>query len=329
MSRGKTIQRHIIEQQREFPEASGQFTDLILELIIGLKSIAHSVRRGDVSRGRDDDRAGSLESLVEFAQKQIYDSLDHSGLLCGMSSLRITEPISIPKKYPTGKYLLVYDPMNFAENSPAGTSAGSLFSIFQKKSEAERGEGSDFLQKGAEQVAAGYVVYGSTTVLVYTSGAGVHSFLLDDVTGEFVLEEKNIELPEPGSVLSVNAAMYPNWSEEDQDLYRELRAGGAGPEGRDLFYTGCLVADFHQVLMRGGLCMVPVDLESSSIPRGSLQLLHHCNPLGMIIEQAGGSITDGRENLMEFEPRDLHQRSSFYAGNSSLIEKIVDEKSPK
>ncbi len=324
MSTGYTIQRHIIEQQREYPEATGEFTDLLLELVIGLKSIAHAVRRGGVSRREDDRSTGnSVDSLTEFAQKQIYESLDHSGLLFAMSSMRIADPISIPKKYPTGKYLLVFDPLNYAHDSPAGTSAGTIFSIYRKQSDTERGSEEDYLQPGMNQVAAGYVVYGSTTVLVYTSGAGVYSFILDDVVGEFLLEKEEVELPDSPSVYSTDETVSHGWTDREREVLSELKRGSNGDEGMDLFYTGCLVSDFHQVLMRGGIYLLPVNSENRSHPHGRLRLLHQCAPISFICRQAGGMASTGKGPLLEVEPRDIHQRSPIFVGNTECVEKFL------
>lgn len=326
MSQKYPLQRHVLAQQRNYPEATGEFTDLLLDLIVGIKSIAHAVRRGGISqRTADSSRHSySQEEMAEFAQRRIYEAMDHGGHLCWMSSRRISDPIPIPQKYPKGKYILGFDPFESAPSSGAGTPSGSLFSIFQKQSESPGGTEEDLFQTGKKQVAAGYVLYGPTTILVYTSGTGVHSFILDEVTGEFIRDQTNLTIEDSLKVLSFNASEMIGWSNPNREFLQNRIQSGATNKECISPYTGSVIWDAHQVLMRGGIYFRPIDHDDTHHPHGKLRLLHHCFPLGMIFEQAGGKATDGESSIMDLEPQDLHQRSALFLGSKGIIDEYLE-----
>lgn len=328
MNRKLTLQRHIIAQQRNYPEATGEFTDLLLDLIIGIKSIANAVQRGGISQRRADSsrHTYSQEEMAEFAQKQIYNSLDHGGHLRLMSSRRISDPIPIPQKYPTGKYILVFDPFESAPNSGPGTPCGSIFSIFQGSEEDDSlPTEKALLQSGNQQVAAGYVLYGPSTILIYTSGTGVHCFILDDVTGEFILYQQNMQIPSSSRLFSFNASEMNGWAPKDQKFSQQLLEKESSNNEWTTVHSGSIIWDVHQILMRGGLYFKPVDTRDSHHPHGTLRLLHHCFPLSMICEQAGGKATDGQSEIQNLTPQDLHQRSPFFLGNKEMIEQYMHQ----
>jgi fructose-1,6-bisphosphatase I len=314
-----TIGRHIIEQERRYPEATGAFSDILHDIAIAAKIISREINRAGLvdivgSAGKLNVHGEDVRKLDEFADEVIFNALDHSGNLCVMGSEEVEEPIPIPDKFPCGNYALLHDPLDGSSNIEANVSLGTIFSIHRKISKGERGGMEDLLQPGIRQVAAGYVVYGSSTMLVYTTGAGVHGFTLEPSIGEFLLSHPSMKIPDPGKkIYSVNEAYYKRWSPGQQRAVDELK-----DEGFSLRYIGSLVADFHRTLLYGGIFMYPAD---SSGPTGKLRLLYEAAPLAMVIGEAGGASSDGHGTILEIEPQELHQRTPLYLGNRHLIER--------
>jgi len=221
--------------------------------------------------------------------------------------------IMIPEEFPTGDYVLLFDPLDGSSNIDANISIGTIFSVHRRISGGRDGTLEDCLQAGSKQVAAGYVMYGSSTVLVYTTGNGVHGFTLDPSIGEFLLSHPDIRIPDPGKkIYSVNEGNFPTWSRGQQDLVTHFRSGGFSER-----YVGSLVADFHRTLLYGGVFMYPADSKS---PNGKLRLLYEAAPLAMIAEQAGGKATDGRRDIRSIEPTALHQRCPLYMGDANWVD---------
>jgi fructose-1,6-bisphosphatase I len=314
-----TIGRHIIEQERRYPEATGAFSDILHDIAIAAKIISREINRAGLvdivgSAGKLNVHGEDVRKLDEFADEVIFNALDHSGNLCVMGSEEVEEPIPIPDKFPCGNYALLHDPLDGSSNIEANVSLGTIFSIHRKISKGERGGMEDLLQPGIRQVAAGYVVSGSSTMLVYTTGAGVHGFTLEPSIGEFLLSHPSMKIPDPGKkIYSVNEAYYKRWSPGQQRAVDELK-----DEGFSLRYIGSLVADFHRTLLYGGIFMYPAD---SSGPTGKLRLLYEAAPLAMVIGEAGGASSDGHGTILEIEPQELHQRTPLYLGNRHLIER--------
>ncbi|UCC84833.1 MAG: class 1 fructose-bisphosphatase [Gemmatimonadota bacterium] len=314
-----TIGRHIIEQERRYPEATGAFSDILLDIAIAAKIISREINRAGLvdivgSAGKLNVHGEDVRKLDEFADEVIFNALDHSGNLCVMASEEVEDPIPIPEKFPCGNYALLHDPLDGSSNIEANVSLGTIFSIHRKISKGERGGTEDLLQPGHRQVAAGYVVYGSSTMLVYTTGAGVHGFTLEPSIGEFLLSHPSMKIPDPGKkIYSVNEAYYKRWSLGQQKAVDELK-----DDGFSLRYIGSLVADFHRTLLYGGVFMYPAD---STNPRGKLRLLYEAAPLAMVIGEAGGASSDGHGSILEIEPQELHQRTPLYLGNRHLIER--------
>ncbi len=322
-----TINRFIIEQERKFPKATGAFSNILYDLALAAKLVSNAVNKAGLvdilgRAGRENVHGEDVRKLDDFADDVIYHAVDHGGYLCIMGSEEREGPIRIPEKFPAGDYVLLYDPLDGSSNIDANVSIGTIFAIHRRRSRGGRdGTMEDLLQAGDRQLAAGYVVYGSATMLVFTTGNGVHGFTLDPSIGEFLLSHPNIRIPEPGKrIYSVNEGYFTKWSEGQRALVRRLRGedGGRGFSGR---YIGSLVADFHRTLLYGGLFMYPA---AEGAPHGKLRLLYECAPLAMVCEQAGGAATDGRRRILEIEPTDLHQRTPLYIGSRQHVEMATD-----
>ncbi len=319
-----TIERHIIEAERQFPEATGAFSSILYDIAFAAKMIAREVRRAGLNdilglTGEVNVQGEEVKKLDEFANDVIFKALDHTGHLCGMASEEEEDFIPIPDRFPTGKYCVMYDPLDGSSNIDANVSVGTIFSIHRKVSDHERGCVQDCLQPGTRQVAAGYVVYGSSTMLVYTTGNGVHGFTLEPSIGEFLLSHPNMRIPAPGQrIYSCNEGNYVHWTEEQRRFVDHLK--GVDGENAKPFssrYIGSLVADFHRNLLYGGLFMYPADARS---PRGKLRLLYEAAPLAMICEHAGGRASDGAQRILEIVPTELHERTPLYIGTAAYVE---------
>jgi len=231
-----------------------------------------------------------------------------------MASEESEEIITIPEKFTAGEYVVIFDPLDGSSNIDVNVSIGTIFSIHRKRSSGERGILEDCLQPGSRQVAAGYILYGSSTMLVYTSGAGVHGFTLDPSIGEFLLSHPHMRIPEPPKkVYSINEAYYGRWSPAQQRLVSYLKTDGDFGSR----YIGSFVADIHRTLLQGGLFMYPSDRDS---PQGKLRLLYEAAPMAMIVEQAGGRASDGFQNLLDIVPESLHERTPLYMGSNDFVD---------
>jgi fructose-1,6-bisphosphatase I len=320
-----TIERHIIEAERQFPEATGAFSSILYDLALAAKMIAYEVRRAGLAdvlgmTGDVNVQGEEVKKLDEYANEVIFKALDHTGHLCAMASEENDDFIPIPDKFPTGNYCVLFDPLDGSSNIDANVSVGTIFSVHRKISDHPRGCLDDCLQPGTKQVAAGYIVYGSSTMLVYTTGNGVHGFTLDPSIGEFLLSHPHMRIPRGGGqrIYSVNEGNYARWSEEQRRLVDHLK--GADGENDKPFaarYIGSLVADFHRNLLYGGMFMYPADTKS---PKGKLRLLYEAAPLAMIAEHAGGAASTGEGRIMEIQPQELHQRTPLYIGSAEYVQ---------
>lgn len=318
-----TLARHIIEQERTYPEATGAFSDILYDVALAAKLISREVTKAGLvdilgRTGGTNVQGEEVQKLDVFAEKVIYEALDHSGRLCCMVSEESPDVLPIPEQYPTGDYVLVFDPLDGSSNIDVNVSIGTIFSILRKVSDGDRGVLEDCLQSGRAQVAAGYIVYGSSTMLVYSSGSGVHGFTLDPSIGEFLLSHPNIRIPEPPErIYSVNEAYESRWSPGQRRFVKHLK-GLDGSESASFSsrYIGSLVADFHRTLLKGGLFMYPAD---SRNPRGKLRLLYEAFPLAWICEKAGGRASDGCRDILDLTPQGLHQRTPLYMGSAEFV----------
>lgn len=328
-----TLARHIVEQERQHPHATGAFTGILLDLAFAAKLIAREVNKAGIvdilgATENSNVHGETVQKLDEYADQVIYKALDHSGSLCCMASEEHEEIVPIPEKFPTGNYVLLYDPLDGSSNIDVNVSIGTIFSIHRKISGHPRGALEDCLQPGTRQVAAGYIVYGSATMLVYTSGAGVHGFTLDPSIGEFVLSHPDMRIPEPSArVYSVNEGNYMKWNAPQQALVDGLKRGIAGSPAEDPLagppfsarYIGSLVSDVHRILLQGGVFMYPA---TSTRPEGKLRLLYEAAPMAMLCEQAGGRASDGRRDILGIEPTELHQRTPLFIGTRAFVDGI-------
>jgi fructose-1,6-bisphosphatase I len=243
--------------------------------------------------------------------------MDHSGRLCGMASEEEAGIIAIPDRFRCGKYCLMFDPLDGSSNIDVNVPVGTIFSIVKKVTRGKHATLADFLQPGAQQVAAGYVIYGSSTMLVYTTGQGAHGFTLDPSIGEFLLSHPNIRTPADGRYLSVNDSYEQLWDARVKQLMRRYRALEGNRKALSVRYVGSLVADFHRNLLGGGVFCYPSSTQS---PSGKLRLLYEANPLAFIVEQAGGSAIDGAHRILDIRATELHQRVPLYIGSKHDVD---------
>lgn len=312
-----TIERYIIEQERLYPEATGELSGLLYDIALAAKMIANKVRMAglaDIIGATDHQNVqGEIQQKLDvIANDMIIKAMDHTGRLCAMASEEEPEIIPIPDQFRCGKYLLMFDPLDGSSNIDVNVPVGTIFSVVRKITRGSRGELEDALQPGRRQVAAGYIIYGSSTMMVYTTGQGAHGFTLDPQIGEFLLSHPDIKIPEHGRYLSVNDSYEQVWDEPTRALMRRYRGLDGQREPMNVRYVGSLVADFHRNLLGGGLFAYPANTKS---PRGKLRLLYEANPLAFVVEQAGGMATDGTRRILDVEPTELHQRTPLFMGS--------------
>ena len=314
-----TLSRFLVGEERRHPHATGAFTNILHDIALAAKLISREVNMAGLvdilgRAGAENVHGEDVQKLDVFANDVLYRALDHTGHIAVLASEESADPIPIPEKFPCGDYVVLYDPLDGSSNIDVNVSIGTIFSIHRKITEGERGTLEDCLQPGRKQLAAGYVLYGSSTMLVYTTGTGVHGFTLDPSIGEFLLSHPHMTIPEPPwKVYSINEAYYDRWSPGQQRLVQHLkREGGFGSR-----YIGSLVADVHRTLLRGGLFMYPGDRMH---PRGKLRLLYEIAPMAMVVEQAGGMATDGRTRILDLQPTELHERVPVYLGSTPFVE---------
>ena len=318
-----TIERYVIEQERLHPEATGELSGILVDLALAAKMIAMKVRMAGVidilgAAGTDNVQGEHQQKLDVIANEIVVKAMDHGGRLCAMASEEEADVIPIPDGFKLGKYLLMFDPLDGSSNIDVNVPVGTIFSVVKKHSRnGPRGELKDFLQPGRKQVAAGYVIYGSSTMLVYTTGQGAHGFTLDPSIGEFLLSHPDIKIPSTGRYLSVNDSYEPLWEPGVRTLMRRYRGIEGDRKPLNVRYVGSLVADFHRNLLGGGVFAYPANAKS---PKGKLRLLYEANPLAFIVEQAGGAATDGRTRILDVTPTELHQRTPLYIGSKDEVE---------
>jgi fructose-1,6-bisphosphatase I len=316
-----TIDRYIIEQERKYPDATGELSGILYDLALASKMIANKVRLAGLvdilgAEGTENVQGEAQQKLDVIADNIIIKALDHGGRLCAMASEEQETLIPIPAQFKRGKYLLLFDPLDGSSNIDVNVPVGTIFSVLRKFTPGTEGTLEDALQPGYKQVAAGYVIYGSSTMLVYSTGHGVHGFTLDPSIGEFLLSHPDMKIPEHGRYLSVNDAYEQVWDENVRALMRRYRGLDGKRAAMNVRYVGSLVADFHRNLLGGGLFAYPANTKS---PQGKLRLLYECNPLAFICEQAGGAAIDGAQRILDVQPSGLHQRTPFYVGSKADV----------
>lgn len=322
-----TIERHIIDTQKKFPQATGEFSSLLYDIAFAAKVIAREVNKAGLVdvlgyTGDTNVHGEQVRKLDEYADSIIYRAMDHTGRLCVMASEEQEDIIPIPDKYPTGNYVLLYDPLDGSSNIDANVSIGTIFSIYRKISPGERGTLEDCLQKGAEQIAAGYIVYGASTMLVFSTGNGVHGFTYDPSVGEFLLSHPDIKIPKRGKIYSANEGNYDRWQEGTQKYIDYLKQNDKETNRPySARYIGSLVADFHRNLLYGGIFLYPADKKN---PQGKLRLLYEANPLSYIIEHAGGYASNGHQKILDIKPEAIHQRTPLIIGSHDDVKEAEE-----
>ncbi|MDH5674354.1 MAG: class 1 fructose-bisphosphatase [Myxococcales bacterium] len=323
---GWTLERHILEQQRHVAGASGEFTKLFQQLALAGKIIGSRVNQAGLAdvlgvTGDVNVQGEEVQKLDVFANHALIRCLEAGGQVCLLASEEVDDPIPIPTRFPLGKYVLMFDPLDGSSNIDVNISIGTIFSVHERLSGATEKPGlRDCLQPGHKQVAAGYIIYGSSTMFVYTTGKAVHGFTLDPTVGEFFLSHPNIRLPERGKIYSVNEGNSAKWDDRVRSWVDAMKQEGSGP-GRPYSsrYIGTLVADFHRTLLKGGIFAYPADNRN---PEGKLRLLYEASPMAMIAEAAGGAATTGHERILDLQPRELHQRVPLYIGSKLDVEDL-------
>ena len=323
-----TLTQFLIEERRRHPGSSGELNALILDVALACKAISKRIASGALA-----GVLGAAEATnVQGEQQQKLDVLaneiflktnEWGGLLAGMASEELEAPYSIPARYPRGKYLLMFDPLDGSSNIDVNVSVGSIFSILRAPVAGSDAQVGDFLQPGTEQVASGYAIYGPSTVLVLTVGTGVHGFTLDPNLGEFFLTRQDIKVPESTAEFAVNSSNRRFWEPAVQRYIDECLAGTSGPREKDfnMRWVASLVAEAHRILTRGGVFLYPRDSKDPA-KEGRLRLLYEANPIAFLVERAGGRATTGRERVLEVKPTQLHQRIGFVFGSREEVERI-------
>jgi fructose-1,6-bisphosphatase I/sedoheptulose-1,7-bisphosphatase len=328
-----TLTQFLIEERRRFPAASGDFNALILDVALACKTIARAVAFGELGDaagsaateiGGDINVQGEIQKKLDVVSNDVFiHRTEWSGNLAGMASEEMEQPYQIPEKYPRGKYLLVFDPLDGSSNIDVNVSVGSIFSVLRGPEDGRVVAVEDFLQSGVHQVAAGYAIYGPTTMLVLTVGNGVNGFTLDPSLGEFMLTHRQMRVPEDTHEFAINASNSRFWEPPIKRYVDECLAGKTGVRGKDFNtrWIASLVAEAHRILMRGGVFMYPRDTKDPSKP-GRLRLLYEANPVGLIMEQAGGRCSTGETAMLKVQPTALHQRIGLVFGSKNEVERI-------
>ncbi|MBU0592952.1 MAG: class 1 fructose-bisphosphatase [Gammaproteobacteria bacterium] len=330
MHNGTTITQFIIEEQRHIQGASGDFTSLLNDIITAIKVISNVVNKGALigvmgSAGSENVQGETQKELDVITNEIFIKSNEWAGHLAAMASEEMDDVYPIPGQYPRGKYLLVFDPLDGSSNVDVNISVGTIFSILRCPGEcATHPSAQAFLQPGVQQVCAGYALYGSSTMLVLTSGHGVNGFTLDRDIGEFILTHPNMTIPADTKEFAINASNQRFWEPPVQRYVEEALAGKTGPRGKDfnMRWVASMVAEVHRILMRGGIFMYPKDTKDPA-KAGKLRLLYEANPMSFIVEQAGGASSTGRERILDVQPDGLHQRVPVILGSKNEVETVI------
>ena len=321
-----TVQQHILQQQQQISEASGRFSWLLSGITLATKMVEAKIRTAGLSDvlgafGNTNVQGEQQQKLDVYANQALLHCLGLRDSVAALVSEEDEEPVTFGRSVETGRYIIVFDPLDGSSNIDVNVNVGTIFSILRRLAEDHSKDlAASVLQPGYAQVAAGYVVYGPSCVLVYTTGNGVHGFTLDPTIGAFILTSENMRMPEQGSYYSVNEANADTWPDQYRDYIGRLRSGALGRQYNSR-YIGSLVADFHRTLLKGGVFLYPPTKEK---PDGKLRLLYEANPLAFIAEQAGGMASSGTERILDIKPKNIHQRTSFMVGSRREMEALAD-----
>lgn len=316
-----TLSRHVLQQFQNFSPEAQDLSALMNRIALAGKLIARHMSRAGLMEGvlgftGDVNVQGeSVKKMDVYANDVFISVFKQSGLVCRLASEEMDKPYYIPENCPIGRYSLLYDPIDGSSNTDTNLSLGSIFAIRKQEGDDSEGDGKDLLAPGHKQIAAGYILYGPSTMLVYTMGKGVHSFTLDPSLGEFILTEENIKIPNHGPVYSLNEGNFWQWNESIREYVRYVHR----TEGYTARYSGAMVSDIHRILLQGGVFLYPGTLPK---PEGKLRLLYESAPLAFVIEQAGGKATTGHQNILDVVPSKLHQRTPLIIGSKQDVAKV-------
>lgn len=325
-----TIEAHIMAQERKFPEATGEFSSLLTNLAVAAKVVTREVRKAGLIEilgftGDSNVHGERVKKLDIYANEVFNQTLVNSGHICAMASEEYVDVVLPPEWAGYGRYAINIDPLDGSSNIEANVSIGTIFGIHRRVSPAkQKGMREDCLQNGRKLAAAGYILYGSSTMFIYTTGLGVHAFTLDPTIGEFLLSDEFLCTPERGKIYSINDGNYNYWTPGTRRYIDFLRE--KDPETNRPYtsrYIGSLVADFHRNLLYGGIFLYPVDNRNPNKPQGKLRLLYEAQPLAMIVEQAGGLAIDGHNHILDLEPTELHERVPLIIGSRKDVEQYM------
>ncbi|MGB9338223.1 MAG: class 1 fructose-bisphosphatase, partial [Polyangiales bacterium] len=323
---GTTLERHLLDRQRRMPQATGDFTGLFQQISLAAKIIGSRVSKAGLSgilgrTGTTNVQGEQVQKLDDFANSVIVSTVEAGGHVCVMGSEEVEEPIQIPSQYPQGKYVLQFDPLDGSGNIDINASIGTIFSIHRRLTpDGEPGTLKDLLQPGSDIVAAGYVIYGSSNMLVYSTGDQVDGFTYDPGVGEFFLSHPNIKVPERGGIYSINEGNYHSWNKGIQSWVDWIKTPSDGKKAYRLRYIGAMVADLHRTLLRGGVFVYPPDVKNE---KGKLRLLYEASPMAFLVEAAGGAASDGKRRILTIQPEELHQRTPVFMGSTDDVADVL------
>lgn len=328
MTNKVSLTQFIIEQQRGLPDASGTFSMLLSNIVTACKEISHLVNRGNLvgvlGSAESENVQGEVQKKLDVITNDIMvNALNWTGHLAGMASEEVDDIIAIPAQYPKGKYLALFDPLDGSSNIDVNLTVGTIFSILRCR-EGVDPVAEDFLCKGSEQVCAGFVLYGPSTMMVLTTGHGVNGFTLDQDIGEFILTHPAMKIPEETSEFAINMSNQRFWEPPVKRYIEECLQGTEGPREKNfnMRWIASLVAEVYRILTRGGVFLYPYDLRDLS-KSGRLRIMYEANPMAFIVEQAGGACSTGRERILDIKPSHIHQRVPLILGSKREVERIV------
>jgi fructose-1,6-bisphosphatase I len=324
-----SLTRYLVEKQRADGLIPGQLR-LLLEVVArACKSISQAVTKGALGTALGTAESQNVQGEIQkkldiIANEVLIEANEWGGHLAAMASEEMDSIYVVPNRYPQGEYLLLFDPLDGSSNIDVNVSIGTIFSVLKKPEGHPGVQEADFLQAGARQVAAGYCIYGPQTTLVLTVGKGVAMFTLDHEQGSFILTQEDIRIPEDTKEFAINMSNQRHWDEPVKRYIDECLAGKEGPRGKDfnMRWIASMVADIHRIMMRGGVFLYPWDKREPDKP-GKLRLLYEANPMGWLVEQAGGAASTGRERILDLEPTKLHQRVSVIMGSKNEVERAA------
>ncbi|HEY6639210.1 MAG TPA: class 1 fructose-bisphosphatase [Nitrospiraceae bacterium] len=322
-----TLSRFIAQKQGTHPGATGEFASLLAQIGLVGKLIAQDLRRAGLinilgTTGEINVQGETVKKLDEIANKTFLNVFQHSGLVCALASEEMEKPVLLPENWPQAKYMLLFDPLDGSSNTDCNMPLGAIFSVVKSERHDRMPTEEDLVRKGTEQVAAGYLLYGSSTMLVYTLGQGVHGFTLEPGIGEYLLSHEQIRIPARGKVYGVNEGNYHKWATGTKKYVDSLKVTDKAT-GRpySVRYSGCLVADVHRMLLGGGIYLYPGELDK---PEGKLRLLYEANPLAWIVEQAGGRASTGTMRILDVEAKQVHQRVPLLIGSADDVRDVEE-----